>query len=193
MNAIELLDTQHDDVDKLLGKAEQASGQAKRKLFEEIADLLAIHAALEERIFYPTVKARTTEEQLRESLEEHLSVKRLITDLLAHSANDETFDAKLTLLGEQVRHHVKEERTALFPRVRELFDRDQLEAIGQEMTDLLAKLQQNPAPRLLVPSQIFAAPPLERPEPLMARMRKLLAGWRKLLTEARRPMRKRHA
>ena len=193
MNAIELLDTQHDDVDKLLGKAEQASGQAKRKLFEEIADMLAIHSTLEEKIFYPTVKARSTEDILHESLEEHLSVKRIITDLLAYSTNDDVFDAKLKLLGEQVRHHVNEERTELFPKVKRLFDRDQLEAIGQEMTDLLAKLQQNPAPRLLVPSQIYAAPPLEAPESMWMRTRKWIENVRKMLAPKREHMRKRHA
>src|SRR6476620_2288945 len=136
MNAIDLLELQHERADELLGQVTTGrlpSGR-KRDLFAEVADLLALNASLEELHFYPAVKASSTERILHESLEEHLAVKRLLADLLSLSPEDEKFDAKLELLAEEVRHHVNEERTQLFPKVRQLIDEDQLEALGQLMT-----------------------------------------------------------
>ena len=123
MNAIDLLKSQHREVAKLFSKLEKASKAAdKTELFEEIADKLAVHAAIEEHHFYPAVKAKRTEDILLESLEEHLGIKRVIADLLEVSAEDETFDAKAKVLKEQVEHHVEVEESDLFPKVKRLFD-----------------------------------------------------------------------
>jgi hemerythrin superfamily protein len=154
MNAVELLESQHREVEKLFSKIEKAKNSAsKQKLFEEIADKLAVHAAIEEHHFYPAVKAKRTEDILLESLEEHLGIKRVIADLLKVEASDETFDAKVTVLQEQVSHHVEEEESDLFPKVRKLFDKEQLEAIGQEMSAEQAELEKQDAPREAVPGE----------------------------------------
>src|SRR5947207_2044082 len=108
MDAIEMLDEQHDEVDALFKKYEELgekATQSKQHLFEEIADALAIHATIEEKDFYPAVKAKRTEDILLESLEEHLAIKRVIADLLKLDPSDETFDAKVKVLNEQVEHH----------------------------------------------------------------------------------------
>jgi hemerythrin superfamily protein len=161
MDAIDLLELQHREADSLFDRIAAAVGRArKRELFERLADSLAIHSALEEMHFYPSVKAPSTEKLLHQSLEEHLSVKRLLADLLAISPDDEQFDAKIEVLAAQVRRHVDEERGDLFPKVRRLLDADQREAIGQLMTATMVELEKG-HPRFDVPLQTLAAPPLQ--------------------------------
>jgi hemerythrin superfamily protein len=159
MDAIRMLDEQHDEVDALFKEIEGAAPAAKRPLFEEIADALTMHATIEEKIFYPAVKARRTEDILLESLEEHLGIKRVLADLLGLPPGDETFDAKVKVLKEQVEHHVEEERTDLFPKVKKLLSKEQLEAIGQEMQALMAELE-GTEPRRRVPEETQQAAPL---------------------------------
>jgi len=154
MNAIDLLKSQHREVSKLFSKIEKTEDASdKSELFNEIADKLAVHAAIEEHHFYPAVKAKRTEDILLESLEEHLGIKRIIADLMEVNAEDETFDAKVKVLKEQVEHHVEEEESDLFPKVKKLFDKDQLEALGQEMSAEQAELEAEGEPRRSVPSE----------------------------------------
>lgn len=154
MNAIKLLKSQHREVEKLFTKLETARDpEKKEELFTEIADSLAVHTAIEEHHFYPTVKANRTEDILLESLEEHLGIKRVLADLLDTEIEDETFDAKIKVLKEQVEHHVQEEESDLFPKVTKLFDEDQLEALGQEMTAEQVELEEKGDPRNAVPRE----------------------------------------
>jgi hypothetical protein len=163
MNAINLLDEQHNEVEQLFEEfeaVEDGGEEEKRKIFEEIADRMAIHASIEEKIFYPAVKVKSTEDILRESLEEHLSVKRLIADLMDTLPSDEQFDAKVTALKEQIEHHVKEEREEMFPKVRQLLTAEELEALGVEMEELAATMMSEPEPRANIPAETDVAPPL---------------------------------
>lgn len=141
MNAIDMLEAQHREVDDLFAKAEKAKGKAKAGLFARIGDALAMHATIEEKIFYPAVKAKRTEDILLESLEEHLGIKRVLADMLALDVSDETFDAKLKVLKENVEHHVDEERSDLFPKVRKLLDKETLEVLAQEMHGMMSELE----------------------------------------------------
>jgi hemerythrin superfamily protein len=154
MNAIKLLKSQHREVEKLFSKIESTKDiRQKDELFTKIADSLAVHAAIEEHHFYPAVKANRTEDMLLEAVEEHVGIKRVIADLLDTDVADETFDAKIKVLKEDVEHHVKEEEDELFPKVAKLFDEDQLEAIGQEMSAEQAELEEKGDPRLAVPGE----------------------------------------
>jgi hemerythrin superfamily protein len=154
MNAIEMLKEQHEEVAELFEQIEKAKdANRKRALFEEIADKLAVHAAIEEMHFYPAVKAKRTEDILLESLEEHLGIKRVLADLLEIDVEDETFEAKVKVLKEQVEHHVGEEQDDLFPKVEKLFDEETLEAIAQEMTATQEELIAAGDPRQSVPAQ----------------------------------------
>jgi hemerythrin superfamily protein len=90
---------------------------------------------------------------LLESLEEHLSIKRILSDLLDTDATDETFDAKIKTLQEQVEHHVEEEEHDLFPKVAKIFDEDELEAIGQAMSEEQAEIEEQGSPREAVPAE----------------------------------------
>jgi hemerythrin superfamily protein len=154
MNAIKLLKQQHREVEALFKQLEKAkSARPRQKAFEQIADKLAVHATIEERHFYPSVKRRNTEEILLEAVEEHLGVKRVIADMLELDAGDETFEAKAKVLKDLVEHHVEEEEKDLFPKVQKLLDADELEAIGEEMASTMDELLENGDPRKAVPSE----------------------------------------
>ena len=161
MNAIKMLKQQHQEVEKMFEAFENAKAAgARRKIFEQIADALAVHAAIEERHFYPAVKKEQTEDILLESVEEHLEIKRVIADLLAMEADDENFEAKVKVLQEDVEHHVAEEQDELFPKVEKLFDKETLEAIGEDMEDTQAELISAGNPRDAVPGETDAAAPI---------------------------------
>ena len=154
MNAIKLLKQQHREVEALFKQLEKAkSARPRRKAFEQIADKLAVHATIEEKHFYPSVKRRATEEILLEAVEEHLGVKRVIADLLDLEAGDPTFEAKAKVLKDLVEHHVEEEEKTLFPKVSKAIDDDELEAIGEEMAETMEALLERGNPRAAVPSE----------------------------------------
>ena len=154
MDAIELLKAQHREVEALFGALGRAKGpDRKDRLFDQIADKLAVHASIEEIHFYPAVKARRTQDILLESLEEHLGIKRVLADLLDIDALDETFDAKIKVLEELVRHHVDEEEHELFPKVKKLMDRQALESLASAMEDTETRLLEIGTPRKTVPGE----------------------------------------
>jgi hemerythrin superfamily protein len=160
MGAIDMLEGQHREVEDLFAEFEEAKDGQKRTVFLQIADKLAVHAAIEEKHFYPAAKAKDTEDLLLESLEEHLAVKRLIADLLNLKEGDETFEAKVTVLKEQVEHHVEEEEQELFPKVEKLLDETTLEALEQEMTATQEELLAKGSPRDQVPAETDEAAPI---------------------------------
>jgi hemerythrin superfamily protein len=160
MSAIEMLESQHREVEKLFAAFEKASPRNRRDIFLQIADKLAVHAAIEEKHFYPAAKSDETEDVLAESVQEHLSVKRLIADLLEEDADDETLEATVKVIQEQVQHHVEEEENELFPQVKELLDATMLDALEQEMTSTQEGLLASGHPRDRIPSETGAAAPL---------------------------------
>jgi hemerythrin superfamily protein len=161
VNAIDLLKQQHDEVKALFKKIERAEGDEKEELFDRIADALAMHAAIEEQHFYPATKDDRTEELLHEAVEEHLSVKRIIADMLEMEPSDPQFDAKCKVLEEQVEHHVEEEEGDLFPKVKKMLSKDELEDLGVVMEDTAEELKAEGAPREQVPAETGSAAPLE--------------------------------
>ncbi len=160
-DVLELLTAQHKEVDELIELIEKGEGN-RRVLFTELADKLAAHATVEEKIFYPAVMAEQTEDQLREAVEEHLSIKRLLADMIALSTSDDAFDAKLTVLKEQVSHHAhKEEEAKLFPKLRAMFDADERAALGNEVLVMFEGLMLS-HPYRNVPAETGAAARLPR-------------------------------
>jgi hemerythrin superfamily protein len=161
MSAIDLLESQHREVEKLFSQIEKAKDSDKKmELFEELADKLAIHAAIEEHHFYPAVKEKRTEDILLESLEEHVTIKRTLADLMRIDADDETFDAKMTVLKEEVEHHVEEEESELFPKVKKLLAEGDLDLIEQEMMSEQEELMDVGEPRASIPGETGEAAPL---------------------------------
>jgi hemerythrin-like domain-containing protein len=161
MDAIKLLEEQHELVETLFDQACAAkTANARADLFAQIGDALAIHSALEEKLFYPAVVSQKTNAFLFEAVEEHLAAKRLIADLLGLSPSDEHYRAKIVVLREEIRHHIREERKELFPKARRLLDKEQLEQLGSEMQAMATNLETSRNPRLKVPEEIAQAAPL---------------------------------
>lgn len=160
MDAITLLKSQHDEVESLFSKYEKAKDvHAKQATFNVIADNLAAHATIEEKLFYPAVYIGEIKDELKEAVEEHLAAKRVIADLLPMTPSDPNFDAKVKVLQEQIEHHVEEEEGELFPNVRKLMPKRELEALGEAMEQMFDKLMEG-APRNTVPGETDEAAPL---------------------------------
>ena len=161
MSAIDLLESQHREVEKLFKKIEKTtSGEEKLSLFEEIADKLAIHAAIEEHHFYPAVKEKRTEDILLEAVEEHLNIKRTLADLLKLDVGDQQFDPKIKVLKEEIEHHVGEEEKDLFPKVKKILSAEELDALEQEMMAEQQELEEEGNPRENIPGETGEAAPL---------------------------------
>ena len=161
MDAIELLTGQHRALEALLGGVLDTPDAARiGSAFARVADELTVHITSEEQVFYPAVRAGRTEDILLESLEEHLSLKRLLADLLILDPTEKTFEPKFKVLAEQAEHHHKEEEEHLFPKVRKLLDAERLRALGQEMQAMQQNLHREGAPREAVAEQTDAAAPL---------------------------------
>jgi hypothetical protein len=140
MNAIDLLVREHRRMEAALKRLLDADAPARATLFDGTADLLMSHVLVEEERFYPAVRAERTEDILLESLEEHLSLKRVLADLVELTPADAHFEPKLHVLEEQAKHHHKEEEEHLFPKVRKLLSAERLERLGAELEQAQGEL-----------------------------------------------------
>jgi len=136
MDVISILKEDHRAVDALFKRFEELGPRAqksKQTTVEKILRELSIHAAVEEQVLYPFVREQLPEQesQVLESLEEHLVVKWECAALADMKAGDERFDAKVNVLMESVRHHVKEEEKQLFPALRAAVGRPELQELGE--------------------------------------------------------------
>ena len=118
-NAITLLRADHQKVTDLFETFEKSRSTAKKKVIaQEICTELRVHAKIEEEIFYPAAKdALNDKEMVPDALVEHDGVKKLIAEI-ENSEGGEMFDARVKVLSELVKHHVKEEQGELFPAVK---------------------------------------------------------------------------
>lgn len=158
-DVLKLLTAQHAEVDALFEKLENGAGN-RTALLTELADKLAAHAAVEEKVFYPAVMAKSTSDKLHESVEEHLQIKRVLADLIEMKPDEENFKAKLKVLKEDVSHHAHgEEEGKLFPMLRSSLSADQLAAIGNETLAMFEQLMTG-HPHLDVPNETTRAAPL---------------------------------
>ena len=119
-DAIALLKADHEAVSHLFDEFEKTRSVAnKRSLVAEICSSLSVHAQIEEEIFYPAVKAALKDKLLvPEATVEHAGVKRLIAQLEGVEPDGEMYDAKVKVLSEYVKHHVKEEQNEMFPKAK---------------------------------------------------------------------------
>jgi hemerythrin superfamily protein len=147
MDAIKLLKQQHRLVEGLFEKFESTEeDDQKQQIFFEIADNLAVHATIEERWFYPAVRARQTEEQLEEAYDEHLDVKKLILEAM-RATEAPGFDGRVAAIKGAVEHHVEEEEEELFTEVEKIMTTDALEALGQQMEAEAMQMMEAGEPR----------------------------------------------
>ena len=132
MDAITLLRTDHKNVQDMFDQFEKTrSGDRKKALAEKICNELTVHAQIEEEIFYPAAREAIREKDLiAEATVEHQSAKDLIAQIEAGGA-DEMWEAKVKVLGEYIKHHVKEEQNELFPQVKK--SRLDTKALGEQL------------------------------------------------------------
>lgn len=152
MDAITLLKKDHDTVEKLFKRFEATSDAAlveRRTIVDKIIEELSQHAAIEEQIFYPVTRATVgdVDDEVLEGLEEHHIVKWLLDELEHMDASDERFKAKVTVLIENVRHHVEEEEGDYFPKVRSELGRNDLTDLGDAMEKAKETAPTHPHPR----------------------------------------------
>jgi hemerythrin-like domain-containing protein len=137
-DAIALLKGDHREVEQLFKRFERAASgahRAKGQLVASMIEALSRHAEIEELVFYPAVREQMpkSEPDVLEALEEHHVVKVVLRELESLDPAAERFDAKVTVMMEAVRHHVKEEENDLFPKVRSRIDRRDLVEMGDAL------------------------------------------------------------
>ncbi|NMO19585.1 hemerythrin domain-containing protein [Pyxidicoccus fallax] len=151
MDAIALLKADHKTVEQLFRKYEKAGPNAhklKRKLVDQMVHELSVHAVIEEQVFYPAVRARADElgDDVLRALEEHHVVKLVLAELDGMPPEAERFDAKVHVLMENVRSHVLEEESELFPAVKKAFKPQELRTMADvlEMAKKAAPTRPHP-------------------------------------------------
>jgi hypothetical protein len=142
LDAIALLKQDHRTVEDLFAQFEKSSGDGrKQKIAEQICLELSVHAKIEEEIFYPACEGKVEEDLLKEAYVEHDGAKLLIAQIMAGEPSDEFYDAKVTVLQEQIEHHVEEEEKrmeGLFSQARKSgLDMD---ALGEQLAARKAEL-----------------------------------------------------
>jgi hemerythrin superfamily protein len=154
MDAITLLKNDHKTVEGLFKRFEKLGPRAvksKQELVERIIRELSIHAGIEEMFFYPAIREAAeggdAGEMVLESLEEHHIVKWVLAELEGMGPEHERFDAKVTVLIENVRHHVEEEEKELFPQLNKLLGKARLDEIGEAMNRAKKTVPTRPHPR----------------------------------------------
>lgn len=120
-SAIEVLKADHEKVTELFSEFEQThTASKKKKLAAEICNALTVHAQVEEEMFYPEVRTALKDKELvPEATVEHSVIKSLIAQIEGDEPGGETYDAKVKVLSEYVKHHVKEEEGEIFPKVKQ--------------------------------------------------------------------------
>ena len=139
-DAIAMLKADHKKVSQLFAQFEKARAvTVKKKLVAQICMELTVHATLEEQIFYPAVKAALKDHELvPEANVEHASVKDLIAQVKGVEPDGEMYDARVKVMGEFVKHHVKEEQNEMFPRAKKT--KLDMVALGEQMASRKAEL-----------------------------------------------------
>lgn len=144
-DAIAILKNDHDKVKSLFEKFEDAQTlREKKKIADEAIMELKIHAEIEEKMFYPTVRKGVNKDLMNEADEEHHVAKLLIAELSQIKLSDDHWEAKFTVLAENIRHHIREEEGQMLPQARQL-DVD-FESLGQRLLAMKQQLKKNGVP-----------------------------------------------
>ena len=148
-NAVEILEQDHDEVEKLFDQYEDAkdedNSELKAEIVAAVCKALTIHAQIEEELFYPAMRRQEEDasDLVDEAAVEHQTLKNLVAELLDATPGDDLYDAKVKVLSEYVKHHVKEEEGEMFPMARKA-DMD-LDALGKKLRERKGELESAPA------------------------------------------------
>jgi hemerythrin superfamily protein len=146
-NAVEVLKRDHDEVEKLFDQYEDAKDESNTELKVQIVTAvckaLAMHAQIEEELFYPAMRRQEDAlELIDEAAVEHQTLKNLVAELEGASPDDDLYDAKVKVLSEYVKHHVKEEEGELFPIAKR--SEIDLDALGRQLVARKAQIAEAP-------------------------------------------------
>jgi hemerythrin superfamily protein len=136
MDALELLKQDHQNVKELFKQGQETDDKKRqRQIFKAIKSELETHARIEETVFYPAMEEHEElKDMVLESLEEHKQMKTVLRELARLSTSSERFKPKFKVLKDNVEHHaVEEEEGKMFPKIRKLINRNELEELGQEL------------------------------------------------------------
>jgi hypothetical protein len=144
MDAIALLRADHEEVEHLFEEFESAQSSAeKQELITQICNELTVHAQIEEEIFYPAIrqvlKGDEDKELVPEALVEHSAVKSLIAEAEGLEPEDDMLDARIKVMCEYVKHHIKEEQEKIFPKAQAARQLDMME-LGRQLSQRKAEL-----------------------------------------------------
>ena len=146
MNALTMLEDEHRAMRKLLDQLETTTERGVRtreELFSQIKGALTLHEIIEEEIFYPALKEHPKAEDIvLEGYEEHHVVDLVMAELENLPVDDETWGAKAKVMKENVEHHMEEEEGDMFKKARSVFDRQELEELGDRMAARRTEAQQ---------------------------------------------------
>lgn len=144
-NAFDVLEKDHREVEEWLDEYDELEGDERRKgeLAKEICLALTVHAQIEEEIFYPAARDATGDDDLiDEAVVEHAAVKQMIAEIEKMKPGQELYDAKMRVLGEMVKRHIREEEEELFPELQSA--KMDLDVVGEKLTErkeeLMAKM-----------------------------------------------------
>ena len=140
MDALGLLKKDHDAIKKMLGDLEDTTERAvktREEGFGRLRHSLIVHEQMEEAILYPALKQHAEAKDIvLEAYEEHDVVDKVLGDLEATPFDDESWHAKLKVMSENLHHHIEEEEREMFEQARQIFDREVLEQLGQQMQQI---------------------------------------------------------
>lgn len=153
MDAVTLLKADHSQVAAKFARYEKLGDRAlkaKATIVAEVVRALSVHAAIEEELFYPTVRETfpDDEEYVLEALEEHHAAKSLLAEIDRLPPTHERFRAKMMVLIESVERHIEEEERTVFPELRRVMDRKQLAELGRALQAAKATAPTKPHPHL---------------------------------------------
>src|SRR5215212_6775415 len=135
MDALTMLKNDHEKMKKLLNELESTTERGvktREELFATIKGELTVHETIEEEIFYPALKEHPkAKEIVLEGYEEHNVVDMVMEEITNVPYDDETWGAKFTVMKENVEHHIEEEESEMFKQARQVFDKDELRALGE--------------------------------------------------------------
>jgi hemerythrin-like domain-containing protein len=146
VDAIAMLKADHDKVKDLLNQLESTTERGvktREELFATIKGELTVHETIEEEIFYPALKEHPKAKDLvLEAYEEHHVVDTVMAELEGLDVSDETWGAKATVMKENVEHHIEEEEGEMFKQARQVFDKQELQDLGDRMARRKTQAQQ---------------------------------------------------
>ena len=142
--ALELLMADHRKVEDLFERYDsekESDENTRRDIAQQICNELTVHAQVEEEIFYPWLRENLDDQEMVEEAQiEHNTAKDLIAQIEGSDSVDDAYNARVKVLSEYIKHHVKEEENEIFPEVRD--QKEELDELGQEMTARKAELME---------------------------------------------------